>query len=326
MEIAVLLRQEHDIRGIAPEIGVSRNTAHRHLRDARATTMNRPRGRAHKLDPHRHYLEERVRAARPAWLPATVLREEIKVLGYDGGSSRLQAYLRTLRIIKPAGPAVRFETPAGQQMQCDWVVSRRDKAPLSAFVATLGFSRVSFVEFVTGERLETLASFHGCADRIVPRLRARSSASMVPCAAVSTIRRHRAWRKTAGLRQRQRLGDNVASRCRQRPYPRNHRQGAPRAIACRAARPVGAACALHRAVAYGRHAHGAALIAVLLDRLLHHSHVIQARGEIYRLKDKQKTGTIQSRHLGDTAVPGQPQVAGQHMFGGHPTRRTPCLP
>ena len=35
-----------------------------------------------------------------------------------------------------------------------------------------------------------------------------------------------------------------------------------------------------------------ALTAALLDRLLHHSHVIQVRGESYRLKEKRKAGII----------------------------------
>lgn len=36
----------------------------------------------------------------------------------------------------------------------------------------------------------------------------------------------------------------------------------------------------------------AALTSAMLDRLLHHSHVIQIRGESYRLKDKRKAGVI----------------------------------
>ncbi|MCP4317737.1 MAG: ATP-binding protein [Hyphomicrobiales bacterium] len=35
-----------------------------------------------------------------------------------------------------------------------------------------------------------------------------------------------------------------------------------------------------------------ALTAALLDRLLHHSHVIQIQGDSYRLKDKRKAGII----------------------------------
>jgi len=38
-----------------------------------------------------------------------------------------------------------------------------------------------------------------------------------------------------------------------------------------------------------------ALTSAMLDRLLHHSHVIQIRGESYRLKDKLRAGIIQSK-------------------------------
>lgn len=37
------------------------------------------------------------------------------------------------------------------------------------------------------------------------------------------------------------------------------------------------------------------LTAALLDRLLHHSHVVQIRGESYRLKDKRKAGVIRTK-------------------------------
>lgn len=47
------------------------------------------------------------------------------------------------------------------------------------------------------------------------------------------------------------------------------------------------------------------LTAALLDRLLHHAHVIQIKGESFRLKDKRKAGIIQARH------PVQPIEVGQ---------------
>jgi transposase len=43
-------------------------------------------------------------------------------------------------------------------MQVDWIEFKRDG--LSAFVATLGHSRASFVEYVTDERIETLIGCH----------------------------------------------------------------------------------------------------------------------------------------------------------------------
>ncbi|MCX8566019.1 MAG: IstB-like ATP binding protein [Glomeribacter sp. 1016415] len=37
------------------------------------------------------------------------------------------------------------------------------------------------------------------------------------------------------------------------------------------------------------------LTAAMLDRLLHHAHVIHIKGESFRLKDKRKAGIIQAR-------------------------------
>jgi len=35
-----------------------------------------------------------------------------------------------------------------------------------------------------------------------------------------------------------------------------------------------------------------ALTAAMLDRLMHHAHLIQIKGESYRLKDKRKAGVL----------------------------------
>ena len=45
-------------------------------------------------------------------------------------------------------------------MQVDWVEFRKGRNPLYAFCATLGFSRMSFVEFVTDMKVETLIECH----------------------------------------------------------------------------------------------------------------------------------------------------------------------
>jgi transposase len=160
MEIKILFRQGISIKGISRQLQVSRNTVRRYLK-AIATTNSRPRARrAHKLEAYQSYIQQRVQAAHPAWLPATVLCREIKLLGYEGGLSRLRTYLRSLRTIAKPEPVIRFETLPGEQMQCDWIVFRRGQAPLSAFVATLGWSRASTVEFVSDEQLETLLRCH----------------------------------------------------------------------------------------------------------------------------------------------------------------------
>lgn len=36
------------------------------------------------------------------------------------------------------------------------------------------------------------------------------------------------------------------------------------------------------------------LTAALLDRLLHHAHIVQITGESYQLKDKPKAGTVKT--------------------------------
>jgi len=38
------------------------------------------------------------------------------------------------------------------------------------------------------------------------------------------------------------------------------------------------------------------LTAALLDRLLHHAHIVQISGESYRLKDKRRAGNIKVRN------------------------------
>ena len=65
-----------------------------------------------------------------------------------------------LKSALPLDPVVRFETVPGEQMQVDWVEFRKGKNPLYAFCATLGFSRMSFVEFVTDMRVQTLIACH----------------------------------------------------------------------------------------------------------------------------------------------------------------------
>mgnify|MGYP003402846380 FL=1 len=45
----------------------------------------------------------------------------------------------------------------------------------------------------------------------------------------------------------------------------------------------------------GTLADDATLTAALLDRLLHHAHIVQVTGDSYRLKDKRKAGTVRPR-------------------------------
>lgn len=148
------------LRKIAEEVGCAVNTVRSHLEADTRPRYQRNKLRVTKLSPFADYLRERQTAAHPAWIPATVLQREIAAQGYAGGLSQLRAFLRSLKPALPIDPVVRFETAPGEQMQVDWVEFRKGTNPLYAFCATLGFSRASFVEFVTDMKVETLIACH----------------------------------------------------------------------------------------------------------------------------------------------------------------------
>ena len=158
LEIRVLHRHGKRIREIARETGVSRNTVRRYLREEAARYKPRP-SRSTKLDPFKAYAE-RVGSAAPEWIPANVLLMELRERGYSGGYTMLKLFVASLRPQQSVEPVIRFETGPGEQMQVDWAVIRRGGNRLSVFVATLGWSRAAYVEFVTDERVETLIEAH----------------------------------------------------------------------------------------------------------------------------------------------------------------------
>lgn len=158
MEIRILRKQGKSLRTIAREAGVAVNTVRKYLADDQAPRYKRRPAKAGKLEPFMAYLRQRVEAARPHWIPATVLCREVRDQGFTGSERLVRNFVRGLRPARAEEPLVRFETDPGQQMQADWIEFKRDH--LSAFVATLGHSRASYVEYVTDERVETLVACH----------------------------------------------------------------------------------------------------------------------------------------------------------------------
>jgi len=160
MTIRILKQQGRSIRGIARETGISRNTVRKILRGDADPVYRRSVPRPSKLDPFKDYIQARVQAAAPAWIPGTVIYREILERGYAGKIRIVNSYLQGLKPTPRLDPVVRFETAPGEQMQVDWGVFRRGHHPISAFVATLGYSRYTYVEFVSNERFETLLRCH----------------------------------------------------------------------------------------------------------------------------------------------------------------------
>ena len=161
VEITVLHRHGMSIRALVDITGCARNTIRKYLRSEGKPALKERAKRTEKLDPFKPYLIRRIESAKPDWIPATSLLEEIQNQGYEGGITRLRQFLVDYKpATAPAEPDNRFETDPGKQMQVDWVVFRRGKDRLSAFVATMGYSRASFVEYVTDEKIETLLACH----------------------------------------------------------------------------------------------------------------------------------------------------------------------
>lgn len=151
--IHVLHKQGLGIRAIARQLGLSRNTVRRHLAQPHQLPKYPDRSkRPTKLDPYKAHIHSRIEAARPHWIPAAVLYREIKAMGYDGCNSMVRVYVSGLKPKKADEPLVRFETEPGQQLQVDFTTIKRGKQTLKAFVATLGYSRASFVRFTASEK------------------------------------------------------------------------------------------------------------------------------------------------------------------------------
>jgi len=156
IEIKILSDQGYSIRRIAKQLRISRNTVRRYLSAPNHKPIYTPRApKPGKLATFTAYVLNRQTAAAPDRIPATVLFQELLTQGYQGSISLLRAFLRTQ--CKPKEePVIRFETPPGKQMQVDWASFRRGRYRLSALIATLGYSRMTYVEFVENEQIETL--------------------------------------------------------------------------------------------------------------------------------------------------------------------------
>lgn len=160
MIIQIMHKQGYGKKRIARELGVSINTVRKYL-EARDKPHYKQRPiKPMKLDPYCAYIKNRLEQAQPDWIPATVMFREIQKQGYSGGLSRLRSFMRQQKPQITESPVVRFETEPGKQMQVDWAEFRGGKNRLAAFVATLGFSRASYIHFVTDEKLGTLLRCH----------------------------------------------------------------------------------------------------------------------------------------------------------------------
>jgi transposase len=164
MNIRFLRRQGHSVREIARLTGHSRNTVRKLLRASR-TPVSVPRARPSMVDPFKPYLRERWQTHR---LSAVRLLEEIRPMGFTGSVKIVRRFLEGLRASEriDAKLTVRFETPPGEQAQCDWAEVGRFPQPdgkvirLYAFVMILCYSRYLYIEFTRSMVMATLIRCH----------------------------------------------------------------------------------------------------------------------------------------------------------------------
>ncbi|MDP2381136.1 MAG: DDE-type integrase/transposase/recombinase, partial [Pseudohongiella sp.] len=164
MNIRFLHKQGHSVREIARLTGHARNTVRKLLR-ATLTRVPPSRARVSKLDAYKPYLTER-------WqdhgLSAVRLLPEIRAQGFTGSAPIVRRFLHELNAARQPNPslAVRFETPLGEQAQCDWTEVGRYPQPdgtnvrVYAFVMVLGYSRYLYTEFTRSMSLATLIRCH----------------------------------------------------------------------------------------------------------------------------------------------------------------------
>ena len=148
---------------IARRLGISRETVRVYAKkpDGYVPVMTKTPVE-NLVDPYLPHIAKMLTTAKGESLhiPTTVIYDEVKRLGYEGSLRWLQQVMQKyeLRERAKAEELVRFETEPAHQMQIDWIEFPKDG--LSAFVATLGYSRVSYVQYVTDEKVETLIECH----------------------------------------------------------------------------------------------------------------------------------------------------------------------
>ncbi len=149
------------MRGIARELGVSRNSVRKYLRSP-GVPRERPTGRrASKLDPYREYIAGRLYEELEN---CVMLLRELRALGYSGGYTILKDYVKPRRRRRQPRATVQFETGPGEQAQVDWgsmayLAEDGRRRRVWAFVMVLSWSRAIYVEFV---RRCDVANFMRC--------------------------------------------------------------------------------------------------------------------------------------------------------------------
>jgi len=140
-------------RALARELGVSRDTIHRWIRNGELDwdlDVDPPRYAPRppvptKLDPYKAIIHTRLEAYPE--LSSVRLLDEIRAAGYPGGYTQLKRYVRKVRPRPPEVPVVRFETPPGRQAQVDFADFHLPWGKRYGLLVVLGYSRLLWLNY-----------------------------------------------------------------------------------------------------------------------------------------------------------------------------------
>jgi len=156
--VKLLTYQGVSISEIARRTGHDRKTVRAHLREAGLPRYGPRPPQPSKLAPYTAYVQQRLQEG--VWNCVTLLRE-LRSQGYPGGITRLRQFVQPLRLQPREVATCRFETAPGEQAQVDWASFGSWQGHwLSAFVMTLGYSRMKYLEFTLSQDMETFLTCH----------------------------------------------------------------------------------------------------------------------------------------------------------------------
>lgn len=150
-----MYRKGMSISAIARETGRDRKTIRKIIQGGQSGVGDQPahrrRKKGVKLAPFEGYLKQRIAEG---VLNTRKLLRELKARGYQGGLTQLILFVQPYRTSREERAVMRYETEPGQQAQVDWTslgyisLDGRQQR-LYAFVMTLGYSRMMYLEFTT---------------------------------------------------------------------------------------------------------------------------------------------------------------------------------
>lgn len=162
-DLHALYRQCQSIRQVAKELGISRNTVRKYLRNPGLPQSHPRPPRESKLASYHEYIKRRV--LEDGVYNSQVLLRELRAMGYEGGRTILKDFMKPLRPPRPVPATVRFETLPGEQAQVDLtqvtlVLADGTRVPLWAFAMVLSWSRAGYVEFLVKADLPNFMRAH----------------------------------------------------------------------------------------------------------------------------------------------------------------------